>query len=602
MPSSDAGDASPTPRSSKPASLAEINEKIRSRPVIVTSVRFVPAAGVAAPPGSSGAKPSSRAASLRTREWVLRRESRVSVGETQTFDDMKHEIMLTFGGLMSLDTLNGIEVICDVAEDDAGAGAGGPEDGAGSSAQGDDPTRVSLTFAVDEQNNVAANAGTYARSGEGLFELSANVRNRLGIAEKIEVNAAMGTKSTTSYSLSMFVPKLVDTRRSNADPETSGVGVDARAYREKRVSVETSSYGEHVLGTSVTLLAAPGSDYAPARGGARNDLAYEFVWREVSPTAGASRMIMRESGHNVKSAVRWTFVADSRDIGDDDMLTHDEYNGGVVPGAAMRSQLEVAGLGLDANFLRHIKHEMEVFAVLPVMRFLNATLRVGASSGIVLPWDLPSGGGDGGGGGGSGSRVSVCDRFFIGGAPSCLRGFHLHGVGPMCMRTGSKPESTSGAKFDAVGGDVMLNFFADLSFDVLPPAGNVVGDLKIVSLLRSAGMHGHVFVNGGNSMLTSSSALQTMQSTSMESDESVAVSLVEGNSGYAGLPTGGISDRARDIAERFVDGFRVSCGVGLVVPFDFGKLELNYCHILRRQETDRVRSGFQINFNTSYFD
>ena len=88
----------------------------------------------------------------------------------------------------------------------------------------------------------------------------------------------------------------------------------------------------------------------------------------------------------------------------------------------------------------------------------------------------------------------------------------------------------------------------------------------------------------------------------MESEESVAVSLIEGNSGYAGLSTGGISDRARDIAERFVDGFRVSCGVGLVVPFDFGKLELNYCHILRRQETDRVRSGFQINLNTSYFD
>ena len=70
-----------------------------------------------------------------------------------------------------------------------------------------------------------------------------------------------------------------------------------------------------------------------------------------------------------------------------------------------------------------------------------------------------------------------------------------------------------------------------------------------------------------------------------------------GNSGFSG--TSHDFESVGSVIQQFVHGFRLSCGAGVVVPTSMGDFEFNYFHILRHQETDRVRVGWQVNFCTS---
>eukprot|EP00854_Cymbomonas_tetramitiformis_P011570 gene11570-13669_t len=55
----------------------------------------------------------------------------------------------------------------------------------------------------------------------------------------------------------------------------------------------------------------------------------------------------------------------------------------------------------------------------------------------------------------------------------------------------------------------------------------------------------------------------------------------------------GISD-TKKVANDFKSSFRVSAGVGVVMPSPLGRIEINYCQVIRRNETDRIRQGLQI--------
>ena len=255
--------------------------------------------------------------------------------------------------------------------------------------------------------------------------------------------------------------------------------------------------------------------------------------------------------------------------------------------------LFLLGLGFDNQFLRHVKHELDIFSKYRISDFMKTTATFNFSTGIISPWSLYFSGTERAS---SSSSTAVCDRFFVGGASYSLRGFHLHGVGPMGPRS-------DGESFDSLGGTAMASFHAGLAFNIFP-RGRL--PFQWMEVLRDLNVRCHIFLNGGNNVYLASSQFGGEPRSTNEDPPSVTphklnsgvlAPTLYGNSGFSG--TSHDFESVGSIIQQFVHGFRLSCGAGVVVPTSMGDFELNYCHILRHQETDRIRVGWQVNFCTS---
>ncbi|KFK38491.1 hypothetical protein AALP_AA3G120000 [Arabis alpina] len=210
-------------------------------------------------------------------------------------------------------------------------------------------------------------------------------------------------------------------------------------------------------------------------------------------------------------------------------------------GYAFTSTSQIGGLVPDSRSLRFLKQEIDLRYAVP-FGFGHAALNFGVSGGVTFPW----------GSGYQNRPSSVPERFFLGGisspvcalgGPSALWGFKSRGVGP------NEPKSKGDDERDFVGGDAAVTAFGDLSFD-LP-----------VSWLRERGIHGHVFGCAGNVAKLSENEFRNF--------------------------TG----------PKFLETCRTSVGAGIVLPTSLFRVELNYCHILKKQEHDQARSGFSVTFS-----
>ncbi|XP_002960275.2 sorting and assembly machinery component 50 homolog B [Selaginella moellendorffii] len=267
-----------------------------------------------------------------------------------------------------------------------------------------------------------------------------------------------------------------------------------------------------------------------------HELSYNLTWRNLAdPSHRASKTVRGQLGHSLLSAVKYSYRLDTRDSS-------------VRPteGFAFSTSSQIAGLGPDARLSRFFRQELDFRFAVPLGVF-NAALNLGASAGLIVPWgkDFLS------------KSTPLSDRFYMGG-PSCLVselrgpfslvGFRTRGVGPRELRrlvkSGNEEEI---GKRDTLGGDFAINGFADLSFD-LP-----------LKFLKEHDIHAHVFACSGNIL--------------------------------------SLADRKNMTAQKFFSGFRSSVGAGLVIPTRMFRLEINYCRVLKYQENDRVRKGFQLCFS-----
>ncbi|KAL2939740.1 Sorting and assembly machinery component 50-like protein, partial [Bienertia sinuspersici] len=221
-------------------------------------------------------------------------------------------------------------------------------------------------------------------------------------------------------------------------------------------------------------------------------------------------------------------------------------------GDMLSALLLFAGLSPDSRSARFLRQDCDFRYALP-LGFHHTALNLGVSAGVIFPWgkgflDGPS---------------SLSDRFFVGGntspvcslgGPSSVLGFKCRGLGPTELRRQSKdqPDGDSGAasERDALGGDLAVSAFADLSFD-LP-----------LKALREAGIHCHIFASTGN-----------------------LVKLTENE--WRKLST-----------KSFMQSFRSSVGCGVIVPTKLFRLEVNYCHIMRQYEYDHGKTGVQFSFSS----
>ncbi|XP_010543713.1 PREDICTED: uncharacterized protein LOC104816537 [Tarenaya hassleriana] len=269
-----------------------------------------------------------------------------------------------------------------------------------------------------------------------------------------------------------------------------------------------------------------------------HDLVYTVAWRNlIDPSQMASKSVRRQLGHNLLSTLKYTFKYDQR-------------NSFLRPtrGYAFVFSSQIGGLAPDSRTLRFLRQEIDLRYAIP-LGFYRAALNFGVSGGITFPW----------GNGYQKKPSSLPERYFLGGnsspvcslgGPSSLWGFRTRGLGPNEPRRELRDERDGdSSERDFVGGDLAVTAFADFSFD-FP-----------LRWFRDRGIHGHVFACAGNLAMLSGNEFRNLT------------------------------------APKFLETCRTSVGVGIVLPTNLFRMELNYCRILRKQEHDRAKSGFVLNFS-----
>ena len=158
-------------------------------------------------------------------------------------------------------------------------------------------------------------------------------------------------------------------------------------------------------------------------------------------------------------------------------------------------------------------------------------MNFGVSAGVVFPW----------GNGFLNKPSSLPERFFLGGdfspvctigGPTTVWGFKTRGMGPTEprreVRDENKDDNNDSLGRDFVGGDLAVTAFADLSFD-LP-----------IRWLREHGIHGHIFAGAGNLAKLTENEFRSFS------------------------------------FQKFMETFRTSVGVGVVVPTRLFRLEVSH--------------------------
>lgn len=274
-----------------------------------------------------------------------------------------------------------------------------------------------------------------------------------------------------------------------------------------------------------------------------HDLSSNLSWRTLTdPSQMSSQSVRRQLGHALLSSLKYTYKIDRR-------------NSPLRPtrGFAFVATSQVGGLYPDFRSLRYFRQEFDLRYAFP-LGFFNAALNFGIAGGALFPWGM----------GFLNTPSSLPERFFLGGnsspvcslgGPTSVLGFKSRGVGPSEPRrkvqgNPNTESSDSTEERDYLGGDLAMTGFADLSFD-LP-----------LRVLREAGIHGHAF-------------------------------------GCAGSLTKLTENAFRDFSlQKYRDSFRVSAGVGIIVPTKLFRMEVNYCQILRQGEHDRGKTGIQFSFSS----
>lgn len=151
-------------------------------------------------------------------------------------------------------------------------------------------------------------------------------------------------------------------------------------------------------------------------------------------------------------------------------------------------------------------------------------------------------------------RTSIIDRFYMGG-PMSFRGFQNRGIGPRDVD-------------DAVGGDVYYSLAGTLSFPM--PESSLLSQMFKARL--------HVFGTIGE-LTDVSSARETLTAW-------------KGKSSF--------KDRSSSLWTAIHDPMRISTGLGMVLDTVIGRIELNYCRVLRSASSDIASSGFQFGISESF--
>ena len=251
------------------------------------------------------------------------------------------------------------------------------------------------------------------------------MRNILGGAESLNLNASLGTRTKSSYQATFETPVLSN---PNVRAEVGGLA--------SSTDKSWASHEEVLKGGWAKLRWL-------AQGGNKHEVGYNGIWRQITGLASnASPTVRTDAGDTVKSSITHTWINDIR-------------NNPLLPsrGYYIKTISEIAGWGPLQGDVAFWKSEVETqtaFSVpIPGVRGdSGVSFTTSLRAGILYPLGL---------GMESKPQAShINDRFQLGG-PTDVRGFRLSGLGP---RDGT----------DAIGGDVYAAGSANVLFP-LPRVG-----------------------------------------------------------------------------------------------------------------------------------
>ncbi|KAL8539265.1 hypothetical protein ACS0TY_001044 [Phlomoides rotata] len=440
----------------------------------------------------------------RTKDSLIESEAEEVLRGATTFQQLLRAAGVANARLRALEIFDSVNVTLD---------AGPPEL----------PGTANVIIEVSEPKYpLAGNIGVFTKPGARSWTLegTGKLKNLFGYGDLWDASVAYGWGQSTEASIGVSLPRF----KSIPTPLSARISAISQDW------LKFSSYKERALGLSLGLLST-----------GNHDLSYNLSWRTLTdPSQMASHTVRRQLGHNLLSALKYSFKFDQRDSA-------------IRPtrGFAFLSTTQVGGLFPDLRSMRFIRQEFDFRYAIP-LGFYRAALNLGISAGVVFPW----------GSGALSAPTYLPDRFFMGGntspvcslvGPTSVLGFKARGLGPAEPRRlvpdNSNGGVSDGSGIDRVGGDLALTAFADLSFD-LP--------LKV---LRDAGIHGHIYASTGSLNKLSENA-------------------------YKGFSP-----------QKLRDSFRSSVGFGVIVPTQLFRMEVNYCHILKQQGNDQGKNGVQFCFS-----
>ncbi|XP_075513380.1 uncharacterized protein LOC142548755 [Primulina tabacum] len=377
---------------------------------------------------------------------------------------------------------------------------------------------------AESKNPLTGDLGIFTKPEARSWSLegSLKLKNLFGYGDIWDGSVAYGWGQASEISTGVSLPKF----KAWSMPLTARISLLSQDW------LKFSSYKEQALGISLGLLST-----------GNHDVSYNLSWRTLTdPSQMSSRMVRRQLGHSLFSALKYTFKYDKRDS---PMRP--------TQGHAIISTTQIGGLFPDTRSLRFVRQEFDLRYAVP-LGFYRAALNFGLSGGVVFPW----------GTGFLNSPSCLPDRFFMGGntSPVCslsgpisLLGFKARGLGPAerrrVVRENSNDQTSDDCGMDYIGGDLALTAFADFSFD-LP-----------LRVLRDAGIHGHVFACTGSLSKLTENAYRQLSFPKLR------------------------------------DSFRSSAGFGIIVPTKLFRMEVNYCYILKQHQHDRGKTGIQFSFSSS---
>jgi len=251
-------------------------------------------------------------------------------------------------------------------------------------------TSYDIILEVEEFNPVTGGVHSSIGNNEGSMNTSVGFPNVFGKGERISAEYAYGTRNHVDYRLNYSSPINM-----NPDKQFS------TSFFRSSNDFSWSKYKQDDCGLTMEFL-------SPFNLTLRNKFelkgshifSYEGVWRHMISALDSSFAVREQSGHSLKSSIKYTNQIDKRDST-------------VLPtkGGFLKSSMELAGLGGDVKFLRtNCDYQFtKTF-------FEHITTQLSFSTGFMIPLVKKE-------------NILINDRFFLGG-PLTLRGFSNRGAGP----------------------------------------------------------------------------------------------------------------------------------------------------------------------------
>jgi outer membrane protein insertion porin family len=279
------------------------------------------------------------------------------------------------------------------------------------------PTDVAVYVTAKEKGRILAKTGTDLGNAEGSAFANVQLRNALGGAETVDVNASFGTKTRSAYQLAFDTPIL-----SDPDKRWQIGGVKSSTLKY------WASHEENLRGgwTSLRWLTSSNSQH---------EIGYNGFWRQITGLAEkASPTVREEAGDSFKSSINHTWISDHRDH---PLLP--------TKGYYLKTLSEIAGWGPLQGDVAFWKSELQTQTALSIpipgiKGDSGVSFTTGLRAGLLYPLALGSNQNP--------EASHINDRFQLGGQTD-VRGFRISGLGP---RDGT----------DAVGGDVYAAGSANL--------------------------------------------------------------------------------------------------------------------------------------------